>query len=223
MHTLFQGLVAAVIGALVALLVLMVTVRTQNKGIRQQIAVQQESLRKQLEVQERSVAEQLRVQRYENTRVREHAAGVQFIRGVHGWSELVGANRSLRRRGEDTESMNPRVEAMFSALEELRLNQETNDHEVIDAFSTFVSRLKHTSEAVIDGSRDEFPEEGPYVSTLERFLILRMNQYVKSSADEREAMKKPLRIAWHNQRLNNFEWIKTCIREDWERYNRKRR
>jgi hypothetical protein len=76
MHTLFQGLVAAVLGAGVALLVLLVTVRTQNAGIRKQIAVQQEGLQAQSEVQERSLAKQLRVQRYENTRNRELATEV---------------------------------------------------------------------------------------------------------------------------------------------------
>lgn len=191
MHTLFQGLVAAVISAGVALLVLMVTVRTQNKGIRQQIAVQQESLRKQLEVQERSVAEQLQVQRHENTRNRELAIVGNLLTILKNWRDVYQKGGMSSRKFDNyfkTEHSKIDVE-----LEELRINGDSSTDVAIDCFKSLAYRMwRLTLE-----SKQRRAGLTTLVSAgyLEQFLVAHLTRYARMNVPERVRMNEFLTSA----------------------------
>lgn len=201
MHTLFGGLVAAVIGAGVALLVLMVTVRTQNKGIQ-----------KQLELQERSVAEQLSVQRHENTKIREHDAAARFLSAIHG----IAGHAHDEQSGKvlDSHAVDRLVIADRS-IEELRLNFDGKDDRVLDAFLSLSSAFSYAIRTFLDTKADEMLERRFWrLMGMEGFLMAQMMRYIRSNMEERKSMepllvqaKTDLRqldeLAWHKKYDNS--------------------
>lgn len=79
LKTLFDGILGASLGALVAVIVLKRTLKDQRTGLSAQLAKQEEHLSKQLEAQKKSMAEQLTAQRTENIAQRERDVASAII------------------------------------------------------------------------------------------------------------------------------------------------
>ena len=187
MHTLFDGLVSAVIGALVALAVVLLTVRAQNAGI----------------------DEQLRTQRRENARAREHAAAAELLRTLQGIQDAVGRSRVTKTdegiKVSNLETVRDALQPLYAdlrvGLERLRLDLEDEDDEVIDAFGKWSGALEHRAWfylQILDSYADNPPETRPpgtfvdlrdqMVSVLSsiQFVSTQIVAYVRSDDDERK-------------------------------------
>lgn len=175
MHTLFQGMVAAFVSAAVALLVLMVTVRTQNRGIQRQIAVQEKSLRAQLEAQEKSVAEQLRVQRRENARSREVAIVGRMLITLNEWEDERGMlDIPIGKRDAD---MQARLTDLIVGFEELRINGNASLDAAIDSFKSFAYQLSTASRDCLYDEDRRFENPGMTARCLGLFLVGNLVRY----------------------------------------------
>lgn len=168
----FGGFVAALISAAVALLVLLVTVRAQNRGIREQLAVQ-----------ERSVAEQLSVQRHENARTREVATVGRMLTILSGW-EHARAREDITF-SERHVSLTTALNDLDVGLEELRINGDAAVDTAIDRFKTFVHWMYQASGDYIDDDRYRFSNPGNVAFCLERFLTHHLVRYARMDRSER--------------------------------------
>ncbi|WP_284750802.1 hypothetical protein [Arthrobacter sp. efr-133-R2A-120] len=129
MHTLLDGLVSAIIGALVALLVVYFTVKAQNA----------------------SIHEQLRTQRRENARAREHAAAAEVLRTLQGIQDAVGRVRMSKTDSgvvvSNVESTRDALQTLCADLrvgfERLRLDLNEDDDAVIEEFLRWVRDLEN--------------------------------------------------------------------------------
>lgn len=187
MHTLLDGLVSAVIGALVALAVVLLTVRAQNAGI----------------------DEQLRTQRRENARAREHAAAAELLRTLQGIQDAVGRSRVTKTdegiKVSNLETVRDALQPLYAdlrvGLERLRLDLKDEDDEVIDAFGKWSGALEHRAWfylQILDSYVDNPPETRPpgtfvdlrdqMVSVLSsiQFMSTQIVAYVRSDDDERK-------------------------------------
>lgn len=230
MHTLFQGMVAAFISAAVALVVLMVTVRAQNKGIqrqiavqqeslRTQIAVQQESLRTQLEVQERSVAEQLRVQRHENSRDRELATVGRMLTVLNDWSDEQAKGEMTTSQSHDY--FKARLSELIVGFEELRINGHPSTDISIDCFKSFAFHMREATKDQAYKYDGRYRHAGVVAFYFERFLITHLVRYARMDLDERIEMNSFLTTALADfDPWNLSPWVKTYMTEIMSRHRR---
>jgi hypothetical protein len=194
MHTLFGGLVSALISAGVALVVLRATLKAQNRGIRQQIAVQEDNLRTQLEVQERSVAEQLRVQRNENARTREVAVVGRMLSTLTRLEDERGRREiTVQQRNTDTQA---RLTDLLVGFEELRINGGSSTDLAIDSFKLLTRQLGEATREHLFGEQGRFQNAGMVAYCLGHFLSAHLVRYARMDEAERVELGRYLDGAW---------------------------
>jgi chorismate-pyruvate lyase len=221
---LLDGSVGAVLGAIVALSVLIVTVRTQNDGIQlqltaqknsvaEQLKAQEKSLHLQLEAQEKSVAEQLRVQRRENARVREVTTVSRMLVTLGKLEdEREMLTIPIEQRANDIRA---RVTDLIVGLEELRINGTESMDPVIGSFKPFVSCLHGASiDCLLDEDRT-FENPGKTAYHLGLFLIAQLSRYARSEDEGRIALGEFLRTSESDLRRRGDEaWMSKYVDND---------
>ncbi|MCP1415655.1 hypothetical protein [Paenarthrobacter sp. A20] len=165
MHTLLDGLVSAIIGALVALAVVFWTVRAQNAGI----------------------AEQLRTQSRENIRSREHAAAAELLRTLRAIQDTAGRSRVSKdaegKKDTNVPAIRSELQPLYAelriGLERLRLDLKDEDDDVIDSFGTWTRDLEHRiwfymelQDSYVDNPPEKRPPGTQFVDLREQMVSI---------------------------------------------------
>jgi hypothetical protein len=185
MSSLTSGLVSALISAGVALLVAFFTVRAQNRGIQKQ----------------------LETQRHENTRVRDHEIASRCLTAVRGFAATAALDKHYVKQVPAPLEL---TGTMSRTLEELRLNLDSDDDGVIDAFQGIVSGLQFAYMESFNGSSQVLRDAFGYLGPIEAFLKIHITKYVRATVPERIAMTSFLTQASGDlYKMNFVEWDKT--------------
>ncbi|MDR6508061.1 hypothetical protein [Arthrobacter oryzae] len=221
MHTLLDGLVSALIGAAAALLVLWVTVKTQNAGIQRQITAQAVGLSEQIRVQGEGLNCQLAEQRRENARTREHEAAAQVIDALN---RLLRGDSRIDHRGNPSEAITKTLLEVTTGFQRLRLDLAMPDEAVIEAFRQWTYLLESVAnrhrEFVVKSVK---PETAHNTVPLElqdalgelngvaEFIVKYLIQYVRAGESARQSMAATVMAAFTAYHLDRKEFYLTYM------------
>jgi hypothetical protein len=167
LKTLFDGILGASLGALVAMLVLKRTLRDQRRGLSAQLEKQEEHLSRQLNMQENSLGEQLFAQQLENVRQRERDVASKII-GL-----LVELHPASKVRSNDDKIAELGNQLLVNVTR-LRLDCGVSEEPFCDVLEEWARHLTHCA-LRISTEPEPWPEEAEFteVTQIQRSHVIR--------------------------------------------------
>lgn len=193
LHTIWDGFLSSLVGAVVALAVVLFTVHHQKKGNSEQLRVQTKGLAEQLRAQAEGLAEQLAEQRRENAKDREHAAGADILQALQRLPRLIFEDEARAASGPAQTCM----AELRGGFERLRLELKVGDDAVISELHTWATLIQVAGYTVHELAEEEYDYLGNdrfgktmyqrmLVVHSTEFLAAQVAGYIRSGVEARQ-------------------------------------
>lgn len=202
LHTIWGGFLSSIVGAVVALGVVLFTVHHQKIGTAKQLSAQAEGLAQQLRAQAEGLAKQLAEQRSENAKDREHAAGADILRALQRLTRIMFEDRAQTANGPTQTCL----AELRGGFERLRLELNAGDDAVISELHTWATliqvtgytlhaRVTESNSAPSEGTDDKIMRDQSVIAFSSDFLMAHVAGYIRSGTEERSKIAGFLRQA----------------------------
>lgn len=193
LHTIWDGFLSSLVGAVVALAVVWFTVDQQKKGNAEQLRAQTTGLAEQLRAQSEGLAEQLADQRRENAKDREHAAGADILQALQRLPRLIFEDEEQASSGPAQTC----IAELRGGFERLRFELKVGDDAVISELHTWATLIQVAGRMVQALDRKEYDYLGNdrfaksmyqrmLVVHSAEFLAAQVAGYVRSDVEARQ-------------------------------------